>query len=82
MSINRKDNIKYIRKLIKLLGDGIDEIIIDIELYSNTYNSIELFEEGFILNQWFDHDMEFGMNHNDLCDDDIDYIREELENLI
>lgn len=79
--MNRKENINCIRRMIKILGNGLDEIIINIELYSNTYNSIELFEQGFVLNQWFDHEMEFGMSFNELCDDEIDYIREELENL-
>lgn len=59
---------KKVRDLIKILGIGANELILDIDLGDTVFNSIELNEELdlIILHKFEEEDLDYEYNFEDL----------------
>lgn len=75
------NTIENIKRIIILLGEGLDEIIVNIYLCEMEWNSIELYESGFKLNYW-EYDEEYSMYYEDIDDESLEELLIQLENLI
>jgi hypothetical protein len=67
--------------IIKILGVGYDEILIDIDLSNFTINSIEL-DGGNIIIHIFNGVLDLHINYEDLDENDRQKILTSLKNLI
>lgn len=68
-------------RIIKILGVGCNEIVIDIDLSEFTINSIEIEENNIILHI-FSGIIDFQINYDDLSPDDKVKIITSLKSLI
>lgn len=72
-----KDQIKY---LIKILGEGIDELVLDIEVDGFMFNSIELDDEEIYLHV-FREDFDYIFEFTELSENDQSIIYSILYNI-
>lgn len=72
-----KDQIKY---LIKVLGEGIDELILDIEVDGFMFNSIELDDDEIYLHV-FKEDLDYIFEFTELSENDQSIIYSILYNI-
>lgn len=70
-------------QLIKILGIGVNELIIDIDLDSITINSIEWSQsDNKVFVHLFDDDYDIEMDFDDLSDENQEIIFKTLSQLI
>lgn len=72
-----KDQIKY---LIKILGEGIDELVLDIEVDGFMFNSIELDDDEIYLHV-FKEDLDYIFEFTELSENDQSIIYSILYNI-
>lgn len=61
---------KKVINLVYDLGSGLNELVIDIPISFEIFNSIEIYDESIILLHTFNDGLEFSTNFDDLENND------------